>query len=194
MNTNKFLSALALSLVVSACSPSLGLRMEAPDVVNEDADKNPVVANAAAGSKARIGPFLDGRSSDTIATIDGRQVRSEGSVGTAVQTGFERQLRDAGVRVVLLQAPTIEGEVVDWKARVTPDFPASKVVANAKVKVTIKGPKSEVLYRATYSGEANKTHPALGESDIKATLGTAMATALEAAVKDDGFMQQLVVR
>jgi hypothetical protein len=165
--------------------------MEAPAVVNEDAEKNPIEANAAAGSKARIGPFLDGRSSDTIAIIDGRQVRTEGSVGAAVQTGFERQLRAAGVRVALLQAPTIEGEVVDWKARVTPDFPASQVVANAKVKVTSKGLKSEVLYRATYSGEANKTHPALGESDIQATLGTAMATALEAAVKDDGFMRQL---
>lgn len=194
MNTNKFLSTFALSCLLSACAPSLGLRMEAPAVVNEDAEKNPIEANAAAGSKARIGPFLDGRSSDTIAIIDGRQVRTEGSVGAAVQTGFERQLRAAGVRVALLQAPTIEGEVVDWKARVTPDFPASQVVANAKVKVTIKGLKSEVLYRATYSGEANKTHPALGESDIQATLGTAMATALEAAVKDDGFMRQLVVR
>ncbi|MEY4667517.1 MAG: hypothetical protein RL518_216 [Pseudomonadota bacterium] len=163
-------------------------------MVNEDSEKNPALANAAPGSKARIGPFLDGRSSDTIALIDGRQVRSEGSVGAAVQTGFERQLRAAGVRVSLLQAPTIEGEIVDWKARVSPDFPASQVVANAKVKVTIKGPKSEVLYRATYSGEANKTHPVLGESDIQATLGTAMATALEAAVKDDGFMRQLVVR
>lgn len=194
MNTITLLAMFALSLFVSACAPSLGLRMEAPDVVNEDEDKNPIVANAAPGSKARIGPFLDGRSSDTIATIDGRQVRSEGAVGAAVQTGLERQLRAAGVRVSLLQAPTIEGEVVDWKARVSPDFPASQVVANAKVKVTIKGPKSEVLYRATYSGEANKTHPALGESDIQATLGTAMATALEAAVKDDGFMRQLVVR
>jgi hypothetical protein len=191
MNTQKFLATFALSCLLSACAPSLGLRMEAPAVVNEDAEKNPIEANAAAGSKARIGPFLDGRASDTIAIIDGRQVRTEGSVGAAVQTGFERSLRAAGVRVVLLQAPTIEGEVVEWKARVTPDFPASQVVANAKVKVTIKGLKSEVLYRATYSGEANKTHPALGESDIQATLGTAMATALEAAVKDDGFMRQL---
>ena len=168
--------------------------MDAPDVVNEDAEKNPVVANAAAGSKARIGPFLDGRSSDTIATIDGRQVRTEGSVGTVVQTGFERQLRDAGVRVVLLQAPTIEGEIVDWRARVTPEFPGSKVVANAKVKVTVRAPDSKVLYRATYSGEANKTHPLLGETDVQETLGNAMATALEAATKDDGFMQQLIVR
>ena len=76
----------------------------------------------------------------------------------------------------------------------TPEFPASKVVANAKVKVTVRSPDSKVLYRATYSGEANKTHPLLGEKDVQETLGNAMATALEAATKDDGFMQQLIVR
>jgi uncharacterized lipoprotein YajG len=193
MKTNKILSVLSLMMLVSGCAPSLGLRMEAPDVVKEEGDKATVVA-AAPGSKVKIGAFLDGRSSDTFAVIDGREVRTEGSVGTAVQTGLERQLRAAGVRVALLKAPMIEGEVVDWRAKVSPDFPASKVVANAKVKVTVRAPDSKVLYRATYSGEANKTHPLLGEKDVQETLGNAMATALEAATKDDGFMQQLIVR
>lgn len=193
MKTNPLLFALSLATLVSGCAPSLGLRLEAPDVVKEDGDKARVVA-AAPNSKVKIGSFLDGRSSDTFAVIDGREVRTDGEVGPAVQTGLERQLRAAGVRVALLRAPTIEGEVVDWRARVTPDFPASTVIANAKVKVTVRGPDSTVLYRATYTGEANKTHPILGESDVQETLGNAMATALEAATKDDGFMQQLIVR
>lgn len=167
--------------------------MQAPDVVKEDGDKARI-APAAPNSKVKIGSFLDGRSSDTFAVIDGREVRTDGEVGVAVQTGLERQLRAAGVRVALLRAPTIEGEVIDWRARVTPDFPASTVVANAKVKVTVRGLDSKVLYRATYSGEANKTHPLLGEGDVQETLGNAMATALEAATKDNGFMQQLIVR
>lgn len=193
MKTHKVLSALSLMMLVSGCAPSLGLRLEAPDVVKEEGDKAHA-ATAAPGSKVKIGAFLDGRSSDTFAVIDGREVRTDGSIGTAVQTGLERQLRAAGVRIALLRAPTIEGEVVDWRARVTPEFPASKVVANAKVKVTVRAPDSKVLYRATYSGEANKTHPLLGEKDVQETLGNAMATALEAATKDDGFMQQLIVR
>lgn len=193
MKTSTILPILSLSLLVSACAPSLGLRLEAPDVVKQEGDKARVVT-ASPGSKAKIGAFLDGRSSDTFAVIDGREVRTDGSVGTAVQTGLERQLRAAGVRVALLKAPTIEGEVVDWRAKVSPDFPASTVVANAKVKVTVRAPDSKILYRATYSGEANKTHPLLGEKDVQETLGNAMATALEAATKDDGFMQQLIVR
>ena len=193
MKTSTILPILSLSLLLSACAPSLGLRLEAPDVVKQEGDKVRVVT-AAPGSKVKIGAFLDGRSSDTFAVIDGREVRTDGSIGTAVQTGLERQLRAAGVRVALLKAPTIEGEVVDWRAKVSPDFPASTVVANAKVKVTVRAPDSKVLYRATYSGEANKTHPLLGEKDVQETLGNAMATALEAATKDDGFMQQLIVR
>ena len=193
MKTSKLLSALSLAILVSGCAPSLGVRLEAPDVVKEEGDKAGVTP-ATPGSKVKMGSFLDGRSSDTLAVIDGREVRTDGEVGVAVQTGFERQLRAAGVRVALLRAPTIEGEVIDWRAKVTPDFPASTVVANAKVKVTVRAPDSTVLYRATYSGEANKTHPLLGEKDVQATLGNAMATALEAATNDSGFMQQLIVR
>jgi hypothetical protein len=193
MKTLKILSVLSVVVLVSGCAPSLGLRLEAPDVVKQEGDKVRVVT-AAPGSKVKMGSFLDGRSSDTFAVVDGREVRTDGSVGVAVQTGLERQLRAAGVRVALLKAPTIEGEVVEWKARVSPDFPASTVVANAKVKVTVRAPDSKVLYRATYTGEANKTHPLLGEKDVQETLGNAMATALEAATKDDGFMQQLIVR
>ena len=193
MKTKTCISALSLIVLISGCAPSLGLRLEAPDVVKEEGDKSRVVS-VAQGSKAKMGAFLDGRSSDTFVVIDGREVRTDGEIGAAVQTGFERQLRAAGVRIALLKAPTIEGEVVDWRARVMPEFPASKVVANAKVKVTVRAPDSKVLYRATYSGEANKTHPLLGEKDVQETLGNAMATALEAATKDDGFMQQLIVR
>lgn len=193
MKTKNLIPLLSLILLVSGCSPSLGLRLEAPDVVKEEGDKAGITP-AAPNSKVKIGSFLDGRSSDTFAVIDGREVRSDGEIGSAVQTGLERQLRAAGVRVAILRAPTIEGEVVDWRAKVTPDFPASTVVANAKVKVTVRAPDSKVLYRATYSGEANKTHPLLGEKDVQATLGTAMATALEAATKDQGFMDNLIVR
>ncbi len=193
MKTNKLLCALSLVALVSGCAPSMGLRLTAPDVVKEEGDKAGV-APAAPNSKVKMGSFLDGRSSDTFAVIDGREIRSDGEIGVAVQTGLERQLRAAGVRVALMRAPSIEGEVIDWRAKVTPDFPASTVVANAKVKVTVRGPDSTVLYRATYTGEANMTHPLLGEKDVQETLGTAMATALEAATKDNGFMQQLIVR
>lgn len=126
MKTNTLLCALSLVTLVSGCAPSMGLRMQAPDVVKEDGDKARI-APAAPNSKVKIGSFLDGRSSDTFAVIDGREVRTDGEVGVAVQTGLERQLRAAGVRVALLRAPTIEGEVIDWRARVTRISPLQRL-------------------------------------------------------------------
>lgn len=184
--------ALAILLpLLGGCAPQLGLRLTPPDVVLEDEKGGKELKGVASGAKVKIGSFLDGRSSDTLATVDGREVLTDGEVGPAVQTGFERQLRAAGARVSLLKSATVEGEVVDWRARVSPDFPASSVVANAKVKVTVRSASNDVLYRATYTGEANKKHPFLGESDIQAVLGTAMASAIEAAIKDQTFLKHL---
>jgi hypothetical protein len=165
--------------------------MQAPEVVLEDEKDSKDLKGAAAGAKVKIGSFLDGRSSDTLATIDGREVLTDGEVGPVVQTGLERQLRAAGARVSLLKTATVEGEVVDWRARISPEFPASSVVANAKLKVSVRSASGEVVYRATYTGEANKKHPFLSEGDIQGVLGTAMASAIEAAIKDKTFLKHL---
>lgn len=194
MNTKSFLTSLSLVSLLSGCAPSLGLRLGAPDVALEEKEEAKVPAQTAVGAKVKVGSFLDARASDTIVVIDGREVRSEGEIGTAVQAGLERQLREAGARIALLQAPVIEGEVVEWRAKVTPNFPASEVVAKAKIKITLRGTKSEVVYRATYSGDANKTHPFLGEKDVQATLGNAMASAIGAAVKDDALVGRVTAR
>lgn len=197
MNTSKIrIFALAfLSLTtLSGCAPKLGLRLATPDVSLEDReDKTPnkVARGDYSGVKVKVVPFLDARSSDTLAIIDGREVLSEGDLGPSVQTGFERQLRDAGGRIALLQAPTMEGEVIDWRAKVTPDFPASGVTAKAKIRVSVRDKKNKEIYRAVYSGEANKQHPFLDEDDVRANLGFAMASAIEAALADEGLLDSL---
>jgi hypothetical protein len=194
MKTKFFLTSLSLVSLLSGCAPSLGLRLGAPDVAFEEKEQSKVDAQALSGAKVKVGSFLDARASDTIVVVDGREVRSEGEIGAAVQAGLERQLRDAGARIALLQAPTIDGEVIEWRAKVTPDFPASEVVAKAKIKITLRGPKSEVLYRSTYVGDANKKHPFLGEKDVQATLGNAMASAIEVAVQDETLIGRITAR
>lgn len=194
MNIKLILTSLSLVSLLSGCAPSLGLRLGAPDVAFEEKEERKITSQTAAGVKVKVGAFLDARASDTIVVIDGREVRSEGEIGAAVQAGLERQLREAGARIALLQAPTIEGEVIDWRAKVSPDFPTSEVVAKAKIKITLRGTKSEVLYRATYAGDANKKHPFLGEKDVQATLGNAMASAIEAAVEDDALIGRISSR
>ena len=179
---------------VSGCAPSMGLRMPAPEVVLEDAKESSrqrVLSSNFGGIKVKVLPFMDGRSSDVFAVVDGRDVFTDGEIGVATQTGFERQVREAGARVALLHAPTIEGEVVEWRAKVVPNLPASEVVSKAKIRVSVRDVKTKEVYRAVYSGESNRKHPLLDEDDVRRSLGFAMASAINAAQSDDQLREAM---
>jgi hypothetical protein len=197
MNTRILLTVIALvCFTQSACAPSLGVRLAVPglpELKQEDAQgkalERPPVGSA---GKVRVATFADARQTSTIATIDGRQIPSDGSLGTVVQEGFERYLRDAGVRVVLSGAPVIEGEITEWSSKIQPKFPASEATAIAKIKIAIKNPRTQfVAYRGTFSGEASMTDPFVTESEIQKLLTDAMSTAIQAILKEDKFMAQL---
>jgi hypothetical protein len=108
-----------------------------------------------------------------------------------VQEGLENYLRKAGVRIAVLQAPQIEGEIVEWKATVLPSFPTSSASATARIKVVVRGADSSVKYRANFAGEASMSHPALRASHVKELLAQAMGSALEEVVTDPGVVDQL---
>jgi hypothetical protein len=141
--------------------------------------------------KVKVGTFTDARPSQTIATIDGRSVRSEGPLGVVVEEGFTRYLRQAGVRIAILNSPMIDGEIVEWQARVKPSFPTSDAKATAKLRVIVRDSKSHPLYKATFSGEATASHPLLDEESIQKLLAQAMGSAIETAVKSDEFLAQI---
>jgi hypothetical protein len=176
-------------MCVVGCSPELGLQMTVPNLPEPQAA---VDASAATDPvKVKVGKFVDARASQTIATIDGRSVPSEGALGDVVQEGFTRYLRQAGVHIAILNSPMIDGEIVDWQARVKPSFPTSDAKATAKLRVIVRDSKSHPLYRATFSGEATASHPMLDEESIQKLLAQAMGSAIETAVKSDEFLAQL---
>jgi hypothetical protein len=156
-------------------------------------DKDAELAPALTGTKVRVSAFTDARASRAIALIDGREVAPEGSLGNLVQAGFEQYIRDAGGRIAVLHgAPVIEGEIAEWRAKITPSFPASDAKASARLKVSVRDPRTQfVRYRGTFSGEATATHPFLTESDIQRLITEAMAGAISAALADEAFVQQL---
>ncbi len=182
------IGTLALCLV-SACAPDLGVRLSVPSV--PDPEKVEAQERRDGPVKVRVGTFTDNRKSNTIAVIDGRQVPSEGTLGGLVQEGLENYLRKSGVRIAVLQAPQIEGEIVEWKANVLPSFPTSSASATARIKVVVRGADSSVKYRANFAGEASMSHPALRASHVKELLAQAMGSALEEVVTDPGVVDQL---
>jgi hypothetical protein len=182
------LSAL-IALLVSACAPDLGVTLSVPSV--PDPDKILADQSRPSSVKVRVGRFIDSRTSSTLAVIDGRQIPSDGDLGVVVQEGLVNYLRRAGIRIAVLQAPQIEGEIVEWKAKVAPDFPTSSASATARVKILVRGVDSEISYRATFAGEASMSHPALRASHVRELLAQAMGSALEEVVNDPAVVQHL---
>jgi hypothetical protein len=188
---NSFISFIAatLVLILAGCAPELGLRVAPPSIPDPtEASQAQTVVDPV---KVRMGAFTDSRPSQTFVTIDGREVATKGSVTQPVQEGFAAYLRHAGMRIALLNAPTIEGEITDWKANVTSSFPTSDAKATARMKVTVRDSRSHPIYHANFSGEATTSHPLLDDAKIQELLGQAMASAMEAATRDQNFMQQL---
>lgn len=177
-------------VTVSACAPEIGLRLSVPNVPEP---QSAIDGSAAAEPiKVKIGSFTDGRPTDTIVLIDGRQVGSEGELSTIVQEGFTRYFRQAGARIAILNAPTIEGTITEWNAKVEPSFPSSSAKASARVKVTVRDSRAHPIYFATFSGEATASDPLLDEESVQKLLAQAMGSAIEAAVKDETFRTQLM--
>jgi hypothetical protein len=178
-----------VSCLVSACAPDLGVRLSVPSV--PDSEKVEAQERRDGPIKVRIGTFTDNRKSNTLAVIDGRQVPSEGNLGVVVQEGLENYLRKAGIRIAVLQAPQIEGEIVEWKASVVPSFPTSSASATARIKVVVRGADASVKYRASFGGEATMSHPVLRATHVRELLAQAMGSALEEVVTDPGVVDHL---
>ncbi len=176
-------------LFVSGCAPEIGLNLAVPSLPEPEISVDS--ADTSAGVKVRVGKFVDSRPEQTVVVIDGRKVDSEGDLPRLVEEGFERYLRRVGARIAVLNAPTIEGQIVDWSARIEPGFPTSEGQAVARLKVTVHDSRGHPIYHATFSGESTTSHPMLGTDEMQKLLTQAMASAIEAAVKDDDFISQL---
>jgi hypothetical protein len=189
MRNPKHIFVLCFVLLCSACAPEIGLKLGAPSLPESTAISHQ--SSSAEQVKVRVGSFKDSRPSQTMVVIDGRKVGTEGSVAGTVEEGFARYLRQAGLRIAVLNAPSIDGEILDWTARVEPAFPTTEAKASARVKVTIRDSRAHPLYHATYTGEATRTHPMIDGEVVQSVLAQAMGSAIEAAVSDQQFVAQL---
>lgn len=176
-------------LLLSACAPEIGVRMRAPSLPEPTA-----VADAAEVTnpvRVRVGNFVDSRPTQALVAIDGRKVITEGSSTQMVEEGFARYLKQAGARIAVLNAPSIEGEILEWTAVAESAFPTSEARAVARLRVVVRDSKAHPIYRATFTGESTTSHPMMDQEVLQKVLGQAMGSAIEAAVRDSEFVAQL---
>jgi hypothetical protein len=176
-------------IVFLGCAPGLGPTLEVPHVqlgtgtIREFSDHN---------VKVRLGQFIDSRSSTAIAKVDGREVLPDGGIGAAVEEAFQGFLSEALVKMAVIDAPTIEGQVLDWGVNVLPGFPLTSVNGDARVAVTLRTSHNDVAYKGIYSSHATREHPTPGEGTVKDVLSEAMAGAVREALRDQDLRAKLV--
>ncbi len=176
-------------LLLAGCAPEFGLDMKVPSLPDPSGISDG--GAEAASLRVRIGAFSDARPSSTIAVIDGREIPAQGSLSLVVQEAFQRYFHDAGMKVVMLDAPIVSGEILEWKARISPGFPVSEATASAKIRVELKDSQRHMLFRGVFTGEATGSHPLLDEEKVQQLLGLAMAGAIERAVREGGIQSRL---
>lgn len=188
MRVDKLILAPLFVVFLSACAPEIGSSL----AVVELPDSRIQIGDNSTSARVKVGRFEDARSDETIVNIvDQRRVPVKGSVTGVVEEGFKRYLREVGARVVVLDAPTIEGEVTQWVAQVKPGFPTSEGESLAQLKVTVRDSHGHPIYFATFSGQSKTERPFIGSDEVQSLLGESMGSAIEAAVKDRQFISHL---
>lgn len=184
-----FVFSAFIAIAITGCAPGLGSTLDLPEL--PEASPSDVDTLSGDELKVRVGKFIDSRPTDALAEINGRAVQTQGQVGPVVQDGFTRYYTSAGAKIVQFGAPTVLGEVLEWRTIVTPQFPSSNVVAKAKFALELRSSDERVLYRANYSGEASASNPMMSESDIQGILAEAMASAVREAVNDSSLLTRI---
>lgn len=175
-------------LLLSACAPGLGNKIEVatlPEIMNTKADEQWKTV------RVNIRKFTDVRTRSSSVMINDRMVDVEGDLGAVVQSGFEEGIKGAGGALCLFDCVAIVGDIVRWDMQVKPHFPASKVEAQATLKLSVLTKDGTTPFHGTYSGKMMGEHPYYTEDRLLDAFGTAMNEAIQSALSDPRLVDEL---
>gem|GEM_PF-6521179 len=177
------LSVFTICLGLMGCSPHLGRSIIVNDIPPSSASSYRPASWR--GLTVVLDTTVIALSKQPGAKIDGRFVPIEGAIDSVVGQGLRQRLRSAGASVRQGGSVALTSRVTEWGMRVYPDFPSTSVEARAVIVIEALHASGEILYRATYTGEATRSGVNVRAPQIEETLINAMAHALDEVVMDD---------
>ena len=177
------LSVFVIILGLIGCSPHLGRSILVTDIPPRSASS--YSSASWRGLPIALDATVMALAKQPGATIDGRFVPIEGAVDSVVGHGLRRRLRLAGASVRQGGSVALTSRVTEWGMRVFPNFPSTSVEARAVIVVEALHATGEIIYRATYTGEATRSGVNVRAPEIEETLIDAMGHALDEVVVDD---------
>jgi hypothetical protein len=135
-------------------------------------------------SPVSLGVFRDGRESVELGRVGDRPVLLDGRAEAYLQTLIEDGLRSAGVKFVSLDAPLVEGVLESLSVKTHPSFLATRVEAEAQIRILVYHPRDQLRASGVYSGFSEISRPLISEEMLAEALGLALSSAISQALED----------
>lgn len=176
-------------VLLTSCAPHLGRSLAITEVPHHFSQSR--TPSSWSGLTLAIEPpsILPERSIGAF--IDGRFVPVEGPTDSVIGDALRRRIIRAGGDISPTAPVTIASRVNEWQMEVAPGFPTSTAEARAQVIIEVREVTGKVIYRATYSGEAQRTGGYLERGLAEDTMISAMGHALDEIVLDGRLIRSI---
>ena len=178
-----FASAVALG----GCAPTVGPQVDAPEI--------PVVAKTGSiksGVRVALQGALDVRPA-IVADPDSESVtQPAGPVASQVEDGLRKALEMNGIAELPSAPVAMRAEIRKWQAQVSARD-TGKLSSEASLFVELIDGTGQRIYSGNYVGNRASSFPLISASDIRESLGLAMASAIDQMMSDPKLIEKLSV-
>jgi uncharacterized lipoprotein YajG len=178
------LVAVVISLVLSACAPSLGngkIRIEPIRV--------PGGHTHFSGLNVFVESVADSRKFRAVGEIDDRFLEAQSDVRGSVQYALERAFVEAGAHMTMVDSAMVRGDIREWYMQVLPEFPLTRANAIARIALQVIDMDGAIIFTGNYEGIRSLKHLMPEKRHTETTLQNAMAHAIHAALSDPGLIE-----
>ncbi len=178
-----------LCVLLTACAPHLGRSLVITEVPPHFSQSGTPLSWSRLTLSIEPPSILPERSIGAF--IDGRFVPLEGPTDSVIGDALRNRIIRAGGHLSPSAPVMIASQVNDWQMEVSPGFPSSGAEARAQITLEARELTGKVIYRATYSGEAQRTGSYLDRGLAEETMISAMGHALDEIVLDGRLIRSI---
>ena len=181
-----FLPALLLVFLVVGCAPHLGATIETPEVP---------VTQIKSDARARLGTYValqgieDGRRLG-LSEEPTEYTQPAGAVRETVEAAIRDAFREHGISILDTAPVQMKTTVREWKSQVSAST-TSSIDSKAVLYVELFDPTGKRMYSGTYEGTRSSQFPVINRTDVKDSLGLAMANCIGHIIDDPKIMEMI---
>lgn len=166
------------------CAPHLGATIETPEVP---------LTEIKSDTRARLGSYVAIQSIEDSRKLSLQEAQPEytqpaGAVKETVEAAIRDSFRDHGISILDTAPVQMKTYVREWKSQVKSSTTTS-IESKAVLYVELFDPSGKRMYSGTYEGTRSSQFPVVNRTDVKDSLGLAMANCISHIIDDPKIME-----